>query len=68
VTGVRDEFLLKWFGGGGHVRNRFLSVCGSLCPVQASPVRERDSDLCPDRRGLRKAGIPREMDQPLRKE
>ncbi|MDH5252979.1 MAG: hypothetical protein OEW25_06605, partial [Nitrospira sp.] len=35
---------------------------------QDLPLRERDPDLCRDRRGLRIAGIAREVDQPLRKE
>ena len=39
VAGVRDGFLFERFGAGGHLRTRFLSVCGSLYLVQASPVR-----------------------------
>ncbi len=38
VTEVRDECLLGRFSGGGHLRARFLSVCGAIYPVPASPV------------------------------
>ena len=45
AAGIRDEFRLVWISGGSHLQTRFHSVCGSLCLVQASPVR----DAAPDR-------------------
>lgn len=44
VTGGRDEFRLARVGVGRHLRARFLSVWGSLCPVLVSPVRDPAPD------------------------
>jgi hypothetical protein len=53
VAGIRDEFVLAWVSGGGHLQARFLSVCGAL--VQ-------------DRRGLQIVNISRDVEQPVRKD
>ena len=58
VAGVRDEFMLERFGVDGHLRARFLSVCGSICPVQASPVRDPAPDPAQARDSPASAGSP----------
>ena len=44
LAGGRDEFLLERFGGGGHLRTRFLSVCDGVARSRSSSGSDNGSD------------------------